>query len=337
MDVPAWQYDDYKAISNVQSVDGALELTEIGGVTYVHAKGIGAGTIVCTDHTETITVEKAILDVYYLNGQSNATYMPSTAQTNPEEAEPYPGLGQGYFVNALSGWASRVAWYDSEGNKNVGNISPSFVADYYESTGHKVLFIQGGVAGRSILKFQPGEEMYNRTTGVMEMNYTSGLLSQTDKYNINTVAMIWIQGEADANSMTSEEYLGYFLTFWESYQTTAHPFDYCLISIMPETFPTIRSADFKLIESRGDMYLGADVTKTFTIENGLMASDDLHYTQKGRNLLGETLADNAEYYLTHQKTDYYNGQYETLINIIPLMFLVSCVVGIVALMIRARD
>lgn len=335
---PIWQYDDYKEMPHAISADGALELVSLYGVDYVHAKDVGPGSITFDNNTtESVTVDKAIIDVYYVNGQSNATYTEVLPQTDPSQATPYPAPGVGHVIIPPKSFYAMQPLFSSEGEHLIGNMCPSFIANYYENTGHKVLYIQGGLAGRSILTFQPGEPMYNRTVAVETGIFETGLLSDTDHYKLGKNIMIWIQGEADDAYMSASEYYDKFTNFWESYQLTAHPFDYCLISMLPENFPIIREADAALIHDRSDMYLGADIAKTFTVSNGLMYSDGLHYTQEGRNVLGAALADSATEYYTHQKTSSYNPELENFLKIIPLFFFAAILVGIVRIFTSSRN
>lgn len=335
LEVPeGWQYDDYQVAENtVASASGAIELVEINDVTYLHANGVGEGVITYSDSsTETITVSKAILDFYCINGQSNATYNQVTEMTNPATADPYPALGQGYFIDMLTSYHSPISWYDSNGDPNVGNIPPSFVATYYEETHHKVLVTMAGVNGRSILKFQPDQEMYNRTLSAMGNPYED---FNSDYYEYGNRVMIWIQGEADNDYMTSSEYYDYFMTFWEGIQSeSAHPFDYCMISYLTENYTTITAADKQLINNNSDIYLGSDVAQSFTDDNGYLKGDGVHYSQAGRNVLGASLAEQAVYLLQHQKIEGYNGTYKTIIDLFPVLILAGLVFSAASMLVR---
>lgn len=332
-----WQYDDYElADSTVSSASGALELVTLAGEQYLHAKGVGQGVITYSDSTtETVTVNKAILDFYCFNGQSNSTYRSAIEESNPDTASPYPSRSAGYLINMFQSDTEPMAIYDSDGDPNIGGNFPSFMADYYEETGRKVLVISAGVGGRSILKFQPGNEMYERTLTAMNSAYDN-FLSQTEYYEPGKKVMIWIQGEADNDNMTADTYCDYFMTFWNSIQSTAHPFDYCMISLLASDYPVIKEADLKLIEDHSEMYLGSEVAQTFTIDNGLLVSDGIHYSQEGRNLLGASLAESADYLLTHQKV----RQSDAVLNLyklVPLMFIIALLVGAAAAIYSRRD
>lgn len=325
-----WQYDDYQvADSNVASVSGAIELVDLAGTTYIHANDVGEGVITYNDSsTETITVNKAILDFYCINGQSNACYRQVIEETNPATANPYPARGEGYFIDMLTYHHTPIPWYDANGDPNVGNIPPSFVATYYEQTHHKVLVNFTGVSGRSILKFQPDQEMYNRTLSAMSGAY-SDFYSDTEHYILGKKVMIWIQGEADDAYMTSSEYYDYFMTFWNGIQEDSpYPFDYCMISYLTSNFTTITEADTMLINNNLDIYLGSKIAQTFTNENGLLKGDGVHYSQAGRNALGESLSEKAVYLLGHQKTQEYNSMLAKMFDIIPLFIVLALIVGI---------
>lgn len=338
-----WQYDDYQiAEDDVTAASGALELVELADVTYIHAKDVGEGIITYSDSsTETVTVKKAILDFYCINGQSNATYRQVIEETNPATASPYPARGTGIVVDMLTSFHSALPLYDENGDPNVGNIAPAFMSTYYEETHHKSLVYFAGISGRSILKFQPGEGMYNQTLAAMR-NSWNDFMSQTQYYEPGKRVMIWIQGESDQGNMTAEQYRDYFMTFWNGVQedseqeNSEYPFDYCMISYLTSQYTTITAADKLLIDNNSDIYFGSDVAQTFTDENGLLKGDGVHYSQAGRNVLGADLGERAVYLLGHQKINGYNPTIQTLFDLVPL-FIIITLFAVAAKIIVARS
>lgn len=334
-----WQYDDYEVASaDVDSVSGSLELVEIAGVNYIHANDVGEGTITYTDSTtETVTVNKAILDFYCVDGQSNGTYRQNIEETDPSTATPYPDRGDGYFIDMLTSQTYPIAWFDENGDPNVGNIPPSFVSTYYEETHHKVLFTMAGVSGRSITAFQPGEGHYNRTLTAMENAYLN-YLSDTEHYIAGKKVLIWIQGEADNDNMTASEYYNYFMNYWNGINSdSVSPFDYCMISYLTPRYDVITAADKMLIENNADIYLGSDVVQDFTIENGYLKPDGVHYSQAGRNVLGVDLAENGIYLLSHQKSSGYNPFIQSLLDLVPVFVILVLIVVVARVAISARN
>lgn len=330
-----WQYDDYQvADDDVTAASGSLELVELAGVNYLHADGVGEGTITYSDaSTETVTVEKAILDFYCINGQSNATYRQVIEETNPATASPYPARGTGIVVDMLTSFHTPLDLYTEDGEPNVGNLAPAFMATYYEETYHKPLVYFAGVSGRSILTFQPDESMYTRTLAAMRNSYDD-FMSQTDYYEPGKRVMIWIQGESDEGNMTASEYRDYFMTFWDGVQTeSAYPFDYCMISYLGSQYVTIKAADEMLIEGNGDIYLGSDLAPTFTDENGLLKGDGVHYSQAGRNVLGADLGETAVYLLSHQKSSSYDPTVQMLFDTVPVFVILALLVMAVRMVI----
>lgn len=325
-----WQYDDYQvAGDDVTTASGSLELVELADVTYIHACGVGDGTITYSDSsTESVTVDKAILDFYCINGQSNATYRQVIEETNPATASPYPARGTGIVVDMLTSFHTPLDLYTEDGEPNVGNLAPAFMATYYEETHHKPLVYFAGISGRSILTFQPGEGMYNQTLAAMRNSYND-FMSQTDYYEPGKRVMIWIQGESDEGSMTASEYRDYFMTFWDGIQTDSdYPFDYCMISYLGSQYVTIKAADKLLINGNNDIYLGSDLAPTFTDENGYLKGDGVHYSQAGRNILGADLADTAVYLLGHQKTEDYNPVIQGLFDLVPVFIILTIIAGV---------
>lgn len=328
-----WQYDDYElAADNVSSASGALELVTLAGENYIHANGVGEGVITFSDSTtETVTVKKAVLDFYCFNGQSNSTYRSSSEETDPSTADPYPDRGAGYFINMFASNTVPMPLYDDDGEKNVGGNFPSFMATYNDDTNRKMLLTSAGVGGRSILKFQPEQEMYLRTLTAMNVAYDN-YLSNTDYYEPGKKVMIWIQGESDNDNMTADQYQEYFMTFWDGINDDGpFKFDYCMISLLTADYPVITDADKQLIDEYANMYLGSDVAQSFTVDNGMLISDGVHYSQAARNILGASLGEKAVYLLSHQKIEQDESiiQLYSLVPVLVIVMLVSAVAVIV--------
>lgn len=304
-----WYYDDYKVAEDVTSVSGAMELVTVDDTEYIHANSVGDATITYTDgHTDSVEVSKAPLDLIFMYGQSNAAYR----NADPDTADPVPELGTAYYYgledrsgptadeNSTGMDLDECAFWtmlDDDGTLRIGDKAPAFSATYNELTGHKVYWVCGAIGNKSMSTFLP-------TTGFMWIYGQSVLtaaidLVDTDLFDLNVNYYLWCQGEANATSEVSS-YKSQFLTMHEAMLDgdMGVAFEGCFISVVRDANAGNASvAQRELIEENSTIHLGADITEDFTVDNGLMGSDDLHYSQLGNNLIGQTLGESVGNYV----------------------------------------
>lgn len=317
-------YDDYLPADNVESVDGCFELITIDGVEYVHANSLGKGVIKYDDGTEEkYYTEKAILDVFLLMGQSNA----ANYRYDKTIAEPIPEMGTSYYYGTstnLMYWGSAnpnnpqydttFASYDMYDmvygdEAKVGNVDLPFAGEYTEDNSHKVYVINAAIPSASINIFQPNGIAFNYCKNVFA--HAMDCIDYS-KYNVSVKGFIWIQGEQDYN-MTVDEYKTKFMNFMDCVDWMGTPkfndeykVPICLISkvrVKSLELPASginainpAQAQIELAEEYNNIYMATEITDTFTVQNGLMLSDDGHYSQTGDNLIGKNV---ATYYKTN--------------------------------------
>lgn len=273
------------------------------------------------------------LYVFGVFGQSNAAYGHDDVDlVNSTIPSIDPGMGFYYGVNGLP------VSYDTDpasgqiydicpnGKYVIGNWEPSFVQKMAES-GKKTLIINFGIPGRSIVALQPGGYAWAWESAVI-VNALSQI--DTTKYNIRMAGLLSIHGEADSyHEMATSEYVERFTKTFNTLKSD-FGFDCCLMSIVRDTRGVlIQDAEYQLIESQPDIILGCGATVDFTVENGLMTDDDLHYSQLGDNILG---ADNATAWLNSAFVQNSNnsGDFSALIGAIPILIIAS-IVGFIAI------
>lgn len=288
-------YDDYIKI-DADSATGALEIVTLSGATYLHAKSVGTGTYTTGTITRSLTVERAPLDVYIIAGQSNAEY----GVYDVSKAAPTATQGTGYYYGTPTSPIKINSVYDpntlgmysitQSGTYNtahIGNIEQSFTANYYEKTHKKVYTINVGVGGSSVSSWMSGQSSY-----VWASNNVTKALSyiDTDCFDYTKKSILWIQGEADT-TMPIATYCADFTDMFESFKTD---FDFDS-TIITETrgHGLSAQAQIKLSETVAGVYLGTSVANTFTVKNGLLNTDNIHYSQLGDNELGLALSNFA--------------------------------------------
>lgn len=334
-DADTWRYDDYREIPEATEASGSLEIVQIGGVSYVHARDVGEGIYKIGVKTLDVKVDRAILDVYLMDGQSNAAYY----DADPSKADPAPRPGTVYYfgtadrpADSLDFATKGCAMHDmvsSDGTLAIGDKGPVFGARYNEITGHKVYYVTAAIGGKGIEAFQPEDgEMWVHTKAIL-----AAAMAELDasKWEIVDRAYLWIQGEANWQ-MTADRYKTRFLAMHDAILEgdLGYRFDRCIICL-PQTLKGDggpREAQIELAQERpATIIIGCDATKDFTKENGLLGSDGLHYSQLGDNIVGVDLAEAAaSSYGLYQPS----GSLKTLMSVIPLLLIVGLIIIVVA-------
>lgn len=344
------QYDDYIEVSGDVETSGPLEIVEINGIKYVHATDVGTGSINANNQHKTVTVNKAELDVYLITGQSNSGNF--AYDTNKVEI---PDFGTAYYYGTYDrslcywGWTPTVyastpcdmfpVTSDIVGKAMVGDKNPNFAKTYYEVTGHKTYWICGGIGGVSITSFVSGGELYTYNASVINDAISK---VDTDKFNINIRDYIWIQGENDA-TLDVNTYKTIFTAFNTALTTNSGycdvVFNKCWISLMPEIYPNSRQAQIELSEELDNVEIATDAANKFTVANGCLAEDGVHYSQKGDNIISAALVNKCVSNVSDPipaNSDIKFDKIPSIVSVIPVVIIVAILMSIVGVIIRSR-
>lgn len=333
----AWRYDDYKKAPNVSNASGALELITISETEYLHAKDVGAATITYENgSTEDVTVSKANLDIIVALGQSNNAY----AEADPSAAI-CPEIGMAYYYGtATQPIVGSNSYLDGDmypmvttpGTPVIGDKAPPFCAQYCAHTYHKVYYINGSWPGRSITTWQPGETSYVAA----QTNIANAMAAvDLDKYNVSSKGYTWIQGEHDGN-MPAMTYYDYFLTMHESILSggLGIDLDHCFLSKVKNTYAGSANAQMLLAKNIDTITMSTEIADTFTIADGMLASDGIHYLQKADNLIGTALGKSAANFYYPPVIE--DNEYTNLILVLPAIFVIAIVLVAVRI-VRGND
>ncbi len=339
---PEWEYDDYKAVSDIKggvsAVSGSLELVEISGVQMVHAKGMGSGTITHEDGTvKNVNVEKAVVDVFLLIGQSNANYRPGQADTEVLDPKPVPGTAYYYGTpESCSQWDSpsinRVMSFSLEdGSPRLGDKMPAIAAAYHEETGRKMLLVDSAIGGTRISTFVPedGANWVRARTAVITT--LQGIEASGCFVASGTYAYMFIQGESDGTHGTSKA--AYMQSFMKMHDAILDgglgaKFGHCYISL---TQKGMAPAQRQLAADHPDTITVATYAALeFTAANGML-SDAYHYTQPGDNIIGEALGKACADYVEKPTV------LSTLIEIIPVVLVAGGILAIAVYIVQYRQ
>lgn len=349
-----WQYDDYRPVpGNVVSAIGALEIVDIGGTSYIHAKAVGDGTLVRSDWSmETVTVSKAVLDLIYIDGQSNAAQ-----NTQDLDTAPVPLPGTAYYFgsedryavagrissqedldNAVTGqldtWSFQ-SMVDADGAVRIGDKAPGIAKAYYERTGHRVYIVDGAVPG-SPVRYHIPESTSDVTNwswqwAVLTIERALASVDDTLYEIVETGIDLWLQGESDARFSSAA-----YIKYWKQYHTGAvggllgipvTNFVICLIANITDESGTVNAALVELAETYEDVTIGASAAG-FTVENGdLNPEDSLHYTQKGDNVIGEEWGRSAAKIVKDRTPDTGGkGPEEKILGLLPVIIVAVIVI-----------
>lgn len=334
-----WQYDDYQiAGEDVSSATGSLEIKTIGTTKYIHAKSVGSGSIVHKDGTsETVDVGKAVLDLMFFWGQSNAAQY----EGNASQAT-VPAMGAGYYFGDSSGkyaiekdvaGSPYATWtmqpiVTSSGTVVARDKAAPFMAEYYEKTGHKTYLVDAAIGGQSIDNMKPTASTgWTYANNVLTKAISSSVVD-TSKYTLNACYVIWIQGETDSkNAMAPEEYSE---KVREVFGAVLHGdlagihFKSILTCLLAPPYATLNQTIEGISSGMADVYVAASA-EDFTQADGTLGSDNTHYTQKGDNIIGKEFGAYAAN-LTNTEE---GGSAWSLIGILPVLMILVVVVGFI--------
>lgn len=358
----SWQYDDYRPKADgIVSVTGSLETVTVGGEEYIHAKAIGQGSIVWSDWSvETVTVSKAVLDVIYLDGQSNAAQ-----NTQDLSLAPVPGLGTSYYfgndtryaeagrissqeeldaaiADQLGTWGFQ-SMLDETGAVKVGDKAPGIAKAYTEATGHRVYLICGAVPGSPVRYHIPTStsDVTNWSWQWAELVVSAAIEAvDTDLYTLEYTGIdLWLQGESDVRFSSAA-----YIKYWARYHDGAVdgllgiPVTHiivCLIANVTDESGTVNAALIQLTEDYDDTTLGASAAD-FTVTGGELNPDDgLHYTQKGDNIVGREWGESSvRIVLSESGGDREKTPTRTIADMVPILIVVLLVAMCAGMVVR---
>lgn len=292
------QYDDrYKftpktmlATSFTSSNPAVAEVDNFGNIKIVGVSDEGA-VITATDgiSEEKLVITRTIkapLSVYLMTGQSNASYYyaePALAtMTKP---------GTAYHYSELIGGVKICPMNNDDGSMNRGNIEASLAKNLYDLTGEKVLLVNAGLSGRMMYSFVPIQgESYKYINNVWQVikRYIYDEEFQRN-YEIRLRSYIWAQGESDAETEVGA-YKNDYIKLHEILKSEDFGFEYGFIIKVRPIYTNAAEAQEQLVAENTEIVMATRSSEHFTVENGKMRFDDLHYSQIGDNLLGEETA-----------------------------------------------
>lgn len=298
------EYEDWTAIDGeILGTTGPIEIQN----GMIHAVGVGTATAVKADESVVkIRIREAHADLILMNGQSNGAYYGiGDYPTNADKAiTPVPALGECFYF----GYSNRMPYHETQdvsscriydminpdtGAVRVADKGPGFCKAYSEATGKKTIWISLAIPSKRIAAWdQPSGSAW--TQNIACMDKANSLLKDTG-FSIDRTIVLWAQGESDfLHSTGYAHYLTSFRTLHDSAPAAwGHDIaGWYLMEGRTEKVGWVNSAFEELAETMPDVHLATTsaLVDSFTQNNGLLNSDDLHYTQKGDNALANSAA-----------------------------------------------
>lgn len=285
-------YDDYLTeIDGVLPTDEgvsisgtAIEIIEVKGTNYFHAKELGNATVTLGEKTAEITVKKAKLNLIVIMGQSNSGNHFANATSDitcPLGTAYWWGGGRGTgakapfdFTQATLGfhstllaelYAQSVAAGDPVKNVLVWHEGGSQTGNGTSKNGSS---IYGWAAS-------PTDTKGTDYTVQMVKNCDAYYATVADKYEIVSRGVYWLQGEGDGvRGIDPNEYIACFEAIWNKLKTEAK-LEYMAIMRVRKggdnntlnndiDYSTTVSAQFALANKHPDVFMATTITENFT-------------------------------------------------------------------------
>lgn len=210
---------------------------------------------------------------------------------------------------------SRTAW-------RVGSTDAAMAYEITKEHDTSVLIINTGIGGAPISFLKPGAEGGAVIDGVVK----DAMSKIPEKYNVYRICFVWNQGESDASTPINT-YVQDFDIIDNHFHKLGFDTGY-IIQTRAAIGGNATAAQALICENEKDVFMATTIANTFTVENGMIISDGIHYSDKARFVVGiETgkAIDIPEFY-----------EQNDLITVIPLVVICSVIVLIAGLYFR-RD
>lgn len=299
------EYEDWIEFDTTTVIgsEGPIEIAD----GMIHAVGTGDARLIREDGSAyRIRILPAHADLILINGQSNAAYYKADGRL-PDAADlqitPAPQLGKAFYFGSPSRMPYREAddvstfgiydFVSPDGAVRVGDKGPGFCKAYTEATGKKALWVSLGIPSKRIAAWdQPNGSAWTQDIRIMEA-FNDKL--KDSGFVIDRTIVLWAQGESDLLHNTG--YAHYISSFQDLHDAAPAAWDHeidgwYLIEGRTENVGWVNQAFAQLASDIQDVRIavGSCLPDSFSVGNGFMEPDDLHYSQLGDNAIASAAA-----------------------------------------------
>lgn len=234
--------------------------------------------------TENPGADANTLDVIIIDGQSNAEYN-QYCNVNALDL-PVPNHKLLYYgtesaANKYPGTTSTGVYeMCRNGYWKIGGLEPTLAYYYSLNTNHPVLTINVARGAMSISWLSSDGVTYAQEV-------INAALAEVSGYKINYVGWVMLQGEAD-DDMEVDTYKDYFLVLEDYFKSIGCPSCY-IAKTRAYWGGNSVTAQEELCEEYPDIHMATTVSDTFADGSPYVMPVSIHYTQLGRNVIGEDL------------------------------------------------
>lgn len=272
------------------------------------------------------------IDVVIIDGQSNALYSQYSSRVNPDVVNEYLDVPdkKAYYFGDSYGSIS----YGTYNNLSYDTTLDSYgIHEMYSGDLWTIGGLEPGIASGLIEKNHRDVLVINVAVGAAPISWliTDGWSIASDVIDtateqimemypgINKIGWIMVQGEADGRTPVSV-YESRFLTLMGKFTNLGY--EHCYSALPREGSENSRLAQIELAQKNRDLSI-TGIADTFTIDNGLLWTDNVHYTQKGRLVLSESLMEMVP------GTSDMMESLATIISVVPVILIAGLVLSIV--------
>lgn len=248
--------------------------------------------------------EGEVLDVFIIDGQSNAAYGSDIANPSvvaqdfpnaPSKKLLYYGTSEKPTTYGLPGNPNYDTTFESYGIHEmysngwiIGGYEPGIAYKISQRSGHDVLIINVAVPGATVAQLSPSGECGIYGHAVLE-HALDAVRNQYD--TLNMLGYMWAQGEADYSTSISL-YESDFMKI--NKEMGKFGSDQCYIIKTRAKWGNSVAAQTDLVHEYSNIVLATAITDTFSVSDGTLMSDNTHYTQKGRDIIANIVGDEID-------------------------------------------
>lgn len=200
---------------------------------------------------------------------------------------------------------------DVKGNdgKKLGGLASAFCEAYYQNTHVPVIGVSASQGGTNVDEWQLGEGKLEDAKNRLDL--CQSYLNSTELYNIRHINMVWLQGEADANSEVRgpyEYYVPHMQNIIKEMQKVG--VENCFViqvgnymksvnETYYQNYKEMQAKQFKWCQEYDNSIMAS--IKLADMPESMMHLNN-HYLQPAYNVVGNDAGKNTAYYINTGKT-----------------------------------